>query len=163
MQVITIPEKDISKVYASNGFNGLQAVLKVKPHLTPQSAGVEAARMLKRASVVQEIDRLTDLLVDNNAHSKPQLLKRAYDYEVRAANDDKLSISLSSIDLQAKISGHYKESDGDESQFDKIINAFQVNIMVDNSVNTTVNVDDNVDNKCKDDVSVIDVDNSAVE
>ncbi len=139
-------DSTFSQLYVNNGFNGTKAYLTIKPNTNYQVAAVQATRLLKKDSVICEVSRLKSELVVNNAHSKPELLKRAHNYEIRAANKDKLDISLKSIDLQAKISGHYNTDTGDNDQFDKIIAACQVNV--------TVNTNDKQTENCQEDIEI---------
>ncbi len=136
--------------YATNGENGLQAYLTVKPSVTPETAKVEASKLLTQPNVRSALQREYDRVSATSVATRENLITKANTIHAMAIDAKKLGNALQSIDLMAKMNGVYQDTTDKGHGYMQLIKSISVTVN-----NNTVNVTKPVD-KCE----VIDVESS---
>ncbi len=98
--------------YISNGFNGTQAYLKVRPDVKEESAAVSSARWLDKVTVKNAIDARLDMRkeeANGSIASKDYLTKEAHEIGKEAREDKSYGAALNAVDLKAKLNQVCKE------------------------------------------------------
>ena len=99
----------MSSEYISNGFNGTQAYLAVRPDVKEESAASSATRLLKEVSVQNAIAAQLDKGKEDSIASKDYLTKEAHEIGKEARKDKSYGAALTAVDLKAKLNQVYKE------------------------------------------------------
>ncbi len=140
--------------YAKNGGNGTQAYLTVRPKNNPNSAGVEASKLLSQPMVQSALDKEYARGGASRLAATDTLLVEAEEVRLLALKDKKLGNAIQSIDLKAKLNGVYQDTSDKGHGYLNLIKSISVTVN-NNTVNVGTNTPKPVD-KCE----VIDVEAS---
>ena len=110
-----------------NTSNLVQSYLKAYPNASYQVASNNASKLLEKDYIKQALQVKLNDLNENSIHERKSLLKRAYNYEVKADGNKKWQICCNLLDLQAKLAGHYKDTDSNQANFNVLLNQITVN------------------------------------
>ena len=138
--------------YAKNGNNGTQAYLTVRPKNNPNSAGVEASKLLSQPMVQSALDKEYALVGASRLATSEVLTVEAEEVRLLALESKHYGNALQSIDLKAKINGVYQDTTDKGRGYMDLIKSISITVN-----NNTVNVVKPVDNS-----EVIDVDSSNI-
>ena len=95
--------------WIANGFNGVQAYLKVKPTVSYNTAQTQAGSILGRSEVQAYIH---DKQVKNESETVAErnyLILQAHKLGLKAEDHDKLDTALKAVDSKAKLAGLYTQ------------------------------------------------------
>jgi hypothetical protein len=121
-------ESAFAREYVNNGFKGNKAYQHLKPHVQANTAIVNASQMLARANVKEEVQRLIEERDVQSVANKDKLLQEMHQVRQKAYKNNKLQTSLNASVEKAKLAGHYREQEGDLTQYQTLINNLVVNI-----------------------------------
>ena len=96
-------EKAFCQEYISNGKNGTDAWMKVKPKSKYSSARSYSAQLLKKPEIRQEIDRL----IEENKNGKILTMNQSLEILTNIALTSSDTLKIKAIAEIAKISGFY--------------------------------------------------------
>ena len=108
MKLSPLEELFVSE-YISNGFNGTQAYLKVKPKVKEAVAAASATRFLKKVNVQNAIDAHLKERKEDSIANRDYLTKEAHEIGTEARKDKNYGSALTAVDLKAKLNQVYKE------------------------------------------------------
>ena len=97
------------QAWLTNGFNGVQAYLKVKPTVSYNTAQTQAGSILGRSEVQAYIH---DKQVKNESETVAErnyLILQAHKLGLKAEDHDKLDTALKAVDSKAKLAGLYTQ------------------------------------------------------
>jgi len=131
--------------YVSNGYNGTNAYLKVKPNVGYDSASVTSTRLLSDDRIREAINSLQAKAFDKAIASRQYLIQQAHEIGEEARSKGQFNPALTSVDLKAKLNKLYERDTPDLESYATIMNQFvQVNISTqspDNPPDTSTVID----------------------
>ena len=117
--------------YIKQNFNGTKAYMRAYPNIKDaKTASVCASKLLSKDSIKQELNRQLTKKNMINEHSRDIILTDVNRLAVKSEAFMEFGNALKAQDLRAKLAGLYHEGDSGSDQFDRIIQAFQINVSV---------------------------------
>lgn len=126
--------------YVANGFNALQAYLKVKPHVSIETARSEGSQWAMKPDVKAAVNECLDVGFVQRIASRQYLIQQAHDVGEEARSKGQYNPALTSIDLKAKLSKLYDRDTPDIETYNQVINQFYAPIQV--NIDTTSPTED---------------------
>lgn len=127
-------EDSFVKAYVSNGFNGTQAYLSVRPDVTYESAGVAASRLLRDDRLQEKIDCLLDKGDDKNlaqrVATRDHLIRETHEIKEKAMAKEQYKTALSAIDQKGRLNRVYDKESADLTNYTALMQSLQINVNV---------------------------------
>ena len=119
--------------YLCNSRNATKAYKYINPKVKQRTAECMGSEYLKKQEVQAFIQEKLAKRSQLTRFSKQSQLERIDNVAELSLKDKKLQITLNSLDLINKMQGYY-EKEGESGQIDKVLQAFQVNVTVENKI-----------------------------
>jgi hypothetical protein len=120
-------ERRFSSEYFANSGNGTRAYLAAKPHVTRETAKVEASRLLTRPNVKAELERLNNEVTQSALVTRTEFINRMQTLSSKAEKNKSYQPAINAAKEAAIVSGVYEREDDDASKFGVFINQITVN------------------------------------
>ena len=135
-------EESFVPEYISNGFNGTQAYLAIKPDVKEESDAASATRFLKKVSVQNAIDAHHKERKEDSIASKDYLTKEAHDIGKEAREDKSYGAALNAVKLKGELNQVFKEDTEAGKYTETMTNIFmqinqEVNINKEEAIDVT--------------------------
>ena len=133
-------EESFVTEYISNGFNGTQAYLAIRPDVKEESAAPSATRFLKKVTVQNAIDAHHKERKEDSIASKDYLTKEAHEIGKEARKDKNYGSALSAVKLKGELNQVFKQ-DTEQGKYTETMN--KIFLQINQEVN--INKEDAID------------------
>lgn len=114
--------------YIACGYIGQRAYLKLRPHVKPKTAQVEASKLLSLPIVQEELKRLTQKTYDNSIASREYLIQEAHETIQEAKKEKAYGVIMKGIELKGKLARLFEKDTPDIEAYTQVIQQFVVNV-----------------------------------
>jgi hypothetical protein len=141
MKELTTEESKFVAAYLSNGNNGTEAFLTIRPDCKRTTARIEGSRIKHRPHVSAALQAHNQSIVvagkEEAVISKAYLIDTAK-WGIEACKEDReLGTLFKGVDVAAKLTGSYDSEEDDESKYAKFITKISINeLTINQGVNT---------------------------
>jgi phage terminase small subunit len=115
--------------YISNGGNGKQAYMTVRPKASQQTAKVNACKMLKRPAVKKALQEVKSKKMDEAIASQEYLINEAHKIGKDAYKKDKHGAALKAVETKAKLNHVFDDKESDITNWYAVINRYDLRVI----------------------------------
>ena len=121
-------EKYFISEYLKNGQNGTEAYLAIKTNVSRRSAAVCANRLLKKASVISEIEKTLDKKLEDSIASRSYLINEADEIGKEARDNGNYGSAIKAVEVKGKLNRVYDKEESDLRDYYKVLQLLNVNV-----------------------------------
>jgi phage terminase small subunit len=129
MNKLTHTEEMFVAEYISNGGNGKQAYMTVRPKASQQTAKVNACKMLKRPAVKKALQEVKSKKMDEAIASQEYLINEAHKIGKDAYKKDKHGAALKAVETKAKLNHVFDDKESDITNWYAVINRYDLRVI----------------------------------
>lgn len=108
--------------------NGTQAVLAIKPHLTPESAATEAYKLLRTTEVKSELARLNSKAEESAIRTRAEIINNMARLSEKAEKSKSYTPAINAMKEVGILSGAYEKEGDDSVKYTTFIESLTVNV-----------------------------------